>query len=546
MIPVTVRLSNSRVDAHVTSKLSGLSFRSVVPGGYASATFTLQSPLDVSDPMLAAFTRVYVYDGRSGSTLWEGRLAMPGRSSGDSGEVWALTAVGPSAHTLDQVSPLIYIDTRLDRWVRSSLEAAAMPASASVSVANHPHTTAFDAVIVQAGPGVPQAGPGTTIAALYEGFADTGMHIGAIGFSWDVGATTAQWVSELVVGGYPTYATIPFSAAWNVAGGTYFGYVITDFAANMDIAAVRIVKIAGGAAVPTVGDTTWGTFANIRIIGRRFNKAGVLASGGAGMGSTTIYVRASWVVEDLLARMLPQYDGANATLTGNTVDIDQLAYDDPVTPNQVLNDMMALEPSTYWAAWESNAAGKNRFEWSTWPTEVRYEATVEDGFDSPAPTFEIFNKVKVRWRDARGRIKWTTMTQAIPMLDDEGIVREGFIDLGDEAGTSANATLAANNFLIEHRAPSSGGTLTVARPLRDITGARWVAPWEIKPGNLIRVRGIEASRQLDDDTRDGVTVFRIVGVEANGEGQATLELDMFAQTEQRQLANLINKRTRRR
>jgi hypothetical protein len=544
MIPVTVRLSNLNVDAHVTSRLSGLSFRSVVPGGYASATFTLQSPISLNDPMLTAFTRVYIYDGRSGETLWEGRLAMPSRSAGDSGEVWALTAVGPSGHTLDQSAPLVYIDTRLDKWTRSTLEAAAMPAPATVSVGNHPNTSVFDAVICQCGPGVVNT-TGTIAAALYEGFADTGMTIGAIGFSWDAGITSAVWNNELVVGAYPSYSTIPFAATMNIAGGTYVGYVVTDFAAGMDVAAVRIVKTSAGVST-TVGNDLWGTFANIRIIARRMLKDGTLVSGAAGMGSTSVYVRASWVVEDLLGRMLPQYDGANAILTGNTVDINQLVYDDPVTPSQVLDDMMALEPSTYWAAWESNAAGKYRFEWSTWPTTVRYEATVEDGFDSPAPTFEVYNRVRVRYRDARGRIKWLVQTQAIPMLDNEGIIRQGEVNLGDEVGSLGNATLAANNFLAEHRAPSSGGTLTVARPIRDIGMSRWAAPWEIVPGQLIRVRGIEASRALDDDTRDGVTVFRIVSVEPNGEGTATLELDMFTQTEQRQLATLFNKRARRR
>lgn len=545
MIPVSVRLSNSTVDVHITQRLSGLSWRTVVPGGYASASFTLESPISINSPMLAAFTRVYIYDGRNGNTLFEGRLAMPGRSAGDAGEVWSLTAVGPSGHTLDQTAPLVYIDTRLDKWARSNLETNMSP-SATVTAGNHPTTATLDAVVCAYPDGVGIV-TGSRVACLYEGFIGSGMQIGAIGFNWDTGiGNTATWEVQMTVGAYPGYNSIPFIATVNTTGGSYAGWVIDDFVAGMDVASLRLIRTATGGAGTTAGDPFWATFANIRIIGRRMLKSGTLVSGGAGMGSTSVYVRASWVVEDLLGRMLPQYDGANATLTGDTVDIDQLVYDDPVTPSQVLDDMMALEPSTYWAAWESNAAGKYRFEWATWPTTARYEATVEDGFDSPTPTFEVYNQVRVRYRDARGRIKWLSQTQAVPMLDNEGIIRQAEINLGDEVGTLGNATQAANNFLIDHRAPSSSGTLTVARPIRDLIQGRWVAPWEIVPGNLIRVRGIEASRALDDDTRDGVTVFRIVGVEPNGEGTTTLELDMFPQTEQRQLANLVNKRARRR
>ena len=105
MIPVAVRLSNDNVDRHITNRLSGLSWRSVAPGGFASASFSLQQPIDVSDQMLAPYTRVYIYDGRDGSTLWEGRLQQPGRSAGDNGQVWEITAVGGSAHASTTSDP---------------------------------------------------------------------------------------------------------------------------------------------------------------------------------------------------------------------------------------------------------------------------------------------------------------------------------------------------------------------------------------------------------------------------------------------------------
>jgi hypothetical protein len=546
MIPVTVRLSNTTVDVHITNRLaSAPSWRIVVPGGYASATFALQEPIDVNDPMLAAFTRVYIYDGRDGSILFEGRLQLSGRSANDQGEVWALTAIGPSAHTLDQAAPLVYIDTRLEPWQRSNYEGTQQPAGANVSITNHPNTSSFDVVLVQFPSGLPVVNT-SRVAALYDVLVGTGMFLGAVGFSWDSGFTSSLWNAQLGTGNGASYLETPFSAVGNTSGGTFTGWVGTDFPVSRDFAGVRLVNTSAG-SVTISDDLRWISYANIRVIGRRMNSAGTLLTGSAQLLSS-IFVRASWVVGDLLGRMLPQYDGAGwATGATDTIDIDQLAYEDAVTPNQILDDLMQIEPASYWAAWESNALGKYRFEWSNWPTTVRYEASVVDGFDSPAPSFELYNKVQVRYKNTRGVTRTYTATQTITALDNAGIVRMANIDLGDEVGSTTNAAAVAATFLSEHKTPTSGGTLTVARPILDLIGTRSVAPWQIKPGNLIKVRGIEASQDLTGDaTRDGITVFRIVSVEVNSDGVATLELDMFTPTEARAIAEVAKKRTRKR
>jgi hypothetical protein len=545
MIPITVRLSSSKADVHITDKLSGLSWRSIVPGGYASASFSLQSPIDVNDPMLAPFTRVYIYDGRDGAVLWEGRLQMSGRTAGDQGQVWSLTAIGPSSHTSDEISPLVYIDRRLEPWRRSTTEGALMPAACQVTATNHPTTNSLDVILCQFGPGLPVVNS-TRAAAAYDVLVGTGMFFGAIGFSWDAGFTSSTWSAQLGSGVGGTHLETPFSATGNTAGGSFTGWVVTDIPAGRDVAFIRLTNSSAG-AVTITDDIRWIAFSNIRVLGRRVDVNGVSVSGSAGMVSS-FFVHASWVIADLLGRgMLSQFDGPGAEFNAlDTIDIDQLAYEDAVTPNQVLDDLMKLEPAAYWAAWESNAAGKYRFEWSNWPTTPQYEASVIDGFDNPAPTFEMYNKINVRYKDSRGITRVLTKTQVVPALDDEGLVREGYIDLGDEVGSASNANAAADTFLSEHAGPYSVGTLTVARPIMDING-RTVMPWQIVPGKLIRVRGIEASHQITGAaTWDGITVFRIVSVECNSDGVATLELDMFTQTEARAMWVLAKKRNRKR
>jgi hypothetical protein len=547
VIPVSVRLSNSLIDKHITNRISGLSYRSVAPGGFASAQFSLQSPIDANDPLLSPFTRVYIYDGRSAETLWEGRLQMSGKSADDNGQVWALTAAGPAAHTQDETAVLIYIDTQLNRWVKDVLEASNMPATANVAVSTYP-TGTTDGVLCQFGPNTSVNSPNSRASAGYYAFIGSDMEIGAFGYGWDSGFTSTNFAVESIIGAGTTYTNITDGPTANIAGGTDVEWVIDDFTGGKDIVGLRLRRSAGGATV-LADDFWWAFFYSIRVLGRRMTKDGILVSGAAGMGLSSVYVRASWVVEDLLGRLLPQFDGENAAITApDTIDIEQFAYPDGVTPNQVLADLMLLEPASYWAAWESNTDGKYRFEWKNWPTVPRYEASVVDGFNSPTPTFEQYNKVRVRWKDTRSRTKTTVRTGAVTELDDAGVIRTGFVDLGDELGSTANANSVGDNFLAEHKAPTSSGTLTLARPIVDNVNNRRVDPLHIRPGELIRVRGVEATwtTNLAETTRDGVTVFRIVSVEVNSDGEATLELDMFTRSEARVLSEVLKKRERKR
>lgn len=546
MIPITVRLSNSQVDKHITKKVGTPSWRVVVPGGYASASFALESPISINDPLLAPFTKMYIYDSRNGNTLFDGRLQISGRSADEQGEVWALTAIGGSAHTLDQTAPLVYIDAQLGNWMRDVLEAQFIAPSATAGPSTHPRTDNLDALTCTWPQGLSiNSSPSSRVTAAYYGFVGSGMTVGAYFFAYSTTGVNANISTEAASGVSPTYSSIDYASAFDGVGTSVSRYVVDDFPAGRDVVGLRMRRTAGG--LTTLSADTWNAFYGVHILGRRMLKDGTLVSGVAGM-SVISYVRASWVVADLLGRMLPQYDGANAALTAvDTHNFDQLAYSDPVPPNQVLDDLMALEPGSFWAAWESNAAGKYRFEWSTWPTTPQYEASVSDGFSNPAPTFEVYNKVRVRYKDSRAVTRVYPLTQAVPMLDDAGIVREAYIDLGDELGSAANAAQIAANFLNDHKTATSGGTLKVARPIVDLLNARMVMPWEILPGRLIRVRGVEVSADSGSGSlRDGATVFRIVSAEPNGDGTATLELDMFTRTEIRALAEVAKRRNRKR
>lgn len=559
MIPVTVRLANSNTDRHITNILADdPSWRSAAPGGFGTAAFALQKPIDVRDPMLAAFTKVYIYDGRTAETLWEGRLQLPARSADADGQVWSLTALGGASHTSDETRVLIYIDRSHDGWVRDNLEASRIPANATAGSSNHPFNDGLDALVVSLPSGV-QLNTNTEAMVSYQECAGL-QSLGAWGYSYSFGGGgSTNFALEGVTGDNPTFNSIDHSVLLPGVGGSFSTFAHTspsganEFPAGQDILGLRLRRTTGGATPGA--DNLWIAFYDVRVLCRRYMRNGFMGVGSSGMNNSSLYVRASWIVEDLLGRLLRNVydaDGASVDAT-NTVDIDQLAYRDGATAADVLDDLMKIEPSKYWAAWESEWSlthpgnGGYRFEWKTWPTTARYEATVDDGFDATAASAELYNSWTIRWRDNRGRIKITRVTAAVPELDSNNLTRGGFTDLSDEIGSATNATAVATNTLAEHNRQTSSARLTIARPIMDVQNNRVVWPWQIRPGEEIRLRGVEASAttNVTQTTRDGMTVFRIVSVEVN-KGVAQLELDMFTQNEIRALIELRKMRRRRR
>jgi hypothetical protein len=115
-VPLSVRLSVQGRDIHVTDDLADLTFGSTSPGGYDTCTVQLHRSLTFQPAEVNQFARLYVYDGRSAETVWEGRLQDPGRGVSDAGEVYQLVAVGGNAHLSDRTLPYIIIDRLLDKF----------------------------------------------------------------------------------------------------------------------------------------------------------------------------------------------------------------------------------------------------------------------------------------------------------------------------------------------------------------------------------------------------------------------------------------------
>ena len=531
MIPLAVRLEGNQGSKTVTIEVRNLKFRSAIPGGFASAEIQLDRPLHLDSREIELYGTLFIYDGRNGNIVWQGRLEDPGRGATKEGEVWQIRAVGPSAHARDRQVKLIYVERSLERWQRIGAGNAASKGGMDEIILD---ANSIAALQLQAPSGLIIPANWTT-GRWYRDIEEAGQKLAR--FSYDVvnGHITTLWKDEAIVRDSPGGpSTTVFSDNWNTVRFSKAAVVVADFPNGRAMLEIQI-RFAS-ATVPTASDTEWGEFRSIVVRSMLLDAEGNEIT----TGYTQDYILAHEVVKDLLGRLLPLFDGVSASIDETaTTQIDQMAYGDGANPERILADLVELESDFYWAAWEDTGAG-NRFEWRQWPTNVRYETDSKDGFTSPGSGFDVYNRVSVRWRDPIGGIKVEVRTATVPDLDDAGLTREKFIDLADEFGSEVLAQAVGDAFLAEHSSPPNAGTLEVGSPILDLDAGRMVAPWEIRPGHLIRVRDVRPRVDaLNPTERDAVTIFRVVAVDYNADSNiASLELDSRPRTIVRLVAGL--------
>lgn len=527
--PVAVRLKTSRRDRHVTREVRNLKLSSGVNAGFRAADLELDRPLRLDPDDIQEYGDLIVSDTRTAERIWQGRLETPGRGARPDGEVWNVRAVGGAAHARDRTVPLVYVNRSLEPfYVHSASMKKADLSKRDESTQNGalqvfiPRNTVLSA--------------GDVASWRCEIFSEAGMKLARIRTSTISGVGGSDNQLEIVT---RASGTVAKAATSSTSAGSLTALVVTDFTDGDDIFEVRYRRINTGSTVGS--DDFWHWF--YTVIARAMLKD---ASGAdITTGYTTNTVLTHEIVKDLLGRLLSKFDGANASIdTSSTYTIEQLAYLDGVTAEQVLSDLTMFEPKFFWAAWEDRfGTGKHFFEWKQWPTTVAFDASAADGFDSPASAFELYNAVVVRWRDERGQFRRTRRTQTVADLDAAGLTRETRIDIGDELASLANAQRVGDQFLAEHASAPNAGTLTIRRPLLDQGTGRRLLPHELvrhAPGKLVRVRDVVPSIDaLNATDRNGYTVFRIVDAEWDAASNTTtLQLDSRA----RRLSQMVNRR----
>lgn len=577
-VPLGVRFYQiiSSVDRWVTNWVDDVSFRSVVPGGYAGADLTLRVPRglgSLADPdplgfsrLSDLFGRIQIVDLRTMEIAWEGRIEDPARQVEP--DVWQIGALGSMVAATDIERPVWYVDSAADAWNGEADFWGETGAPGDSGGLQYWDNTKDETRRM------------LTSKATLNYFI---LAAGALQrYSW-------RWDSHGYDQPIARFSTTHDGSGPNATQAANFS-VIVGIAAN-PLVDVTEFSVAGGSVKTNVIATSF-TDTNARWIGlgmRRDLGVGDYVPGetardnqvearwwnpvvigvrqdrtGAALVTagnyTTNYVTVPQVVEDVVGRFLvagwhitapntPWSGSVRASDvyidTSDTTQILDLKYPDGTTAADILNELIAtVQTNAYWAIWESAWGASNptedygtrhgfRFEYATWPNNWGYLASTVDGFEGQPNGEDLRNFVFYRYRDSADLNSWHVTTTWLgnamaPELFDGGFTRTVTVSKDDPTNAATAGTLR-DAFLNSRKKALNAGTLNVRRPIQFYDaganswsgGARMLDPWMLKPGKLIRILDATPRTMLDDVRPapnlpnpgiDG-TIFRVVSTD---------------------------------
>lgn len=555
--PLMVRLLSRTGSLNLTGQLlDEVQYGNATPGGYTTAQCKLSRPLDRAALDLAPYTGFEIVDTASGQQLWFGRLEDPGRTSRE--QVWDLNATGWSAHAQDRTQAVSYQDSRMSQFVPFQPQ---LKSGGDVQVGASDSTLEYtEPAMTFAWPKGVQIAAGRALQMQMQTLVPSGQHCAYVRVVHSEGmAGAGLFVLELVGRGGLDVDLVLATATPTTGVVTTAVEIGNQYVTLHTIFELRL-RWTGGTGTLN-NDTTFSVVTETMVQATRMDRWGDELMGASDYDGSGVPAHA--IIEDLLGRFLPAYDRNGSDVdTSITGRVTQLAYEDGTTAQQVLEDLMTLYPTHYWAVWGGDPVAQYglpgyistkgaRFEWQPWPTAVSLDGlnTNLDDFADSGSSAELYNEVTVRWKDAVGRSFATLRTGSSPALTAAGLKRRAFIDLGSQMGNKAQAASIGDAFLLAHAYPSNGGTIKVRRPLRDMASGRLLRPRELRAGVLCRVANLSPQPdELNAAVTDGSTVFRVAAVNYSAKNdEATLTLDSYGRSVARQLAGLQRtvKRTRR-
>jgi hypothetical protein len=567
----------------VTRWVEDLTFRSVVPGGFASATITLHIPRSTQSTVHAdqlgfsrineLFGRVQIVDLRSLEVAWEGRIEDPARKVDPN--TWEIGALGSMVAATDVKRPVFYVDSSLDGWVPNnrigddgSFQTVYRVAwDSSTDTDNNKLVTKYNTNL-----NISDAARQWAWRWASHGYDQaiarfTTTHNGNT-------SNSGQNSSLFVILGINANTQIDKTTFNSSTASTKTNVIGTDYT---DANTRYILFGAFGSStpyLPSSGEVMQITAKDPKVVAVRMDRTGTHLTTAANYPGD--YVTVSQVVEDVVGRFLVGgwYEGGSNTPwpgsvrstdayidTSDTTHILHLIYPDGATAADILNDLAEqVQTNAYWAIWESawkagspgTDFGTNsgfRFEWTKWPNNWGYLATSQDGFEGQPNGDDVWNFVFYRYPDTGDLNQPHVLTSWLtddmtPELLTGGITRAVTVNKSDPTDGGTAGTLG-DAYLASKKKVQNAGTLTVKRPIQfydpgansNSGGGRLVDPWMIRPGKLIRITDLPPRAGSTDmsygataptDALNG-TIFRVVATEyQTSDNSCRLELDQVA------------------
>lgn len=522
-VPLAVRVSNARVDQMITGYIHGsIQFQKADPGGFKSASFVVSQRLGYRSDLIMPYSRIYIMDMQSGDVVFEGDVSHPGRSVSDDGALLEVQVDGGMERLNDWSGPRIYCDSDFTAWARNT---ATSHTAGTVDAGADRGGSGKDSLLVGLSSET-HVETNYRSEAVYSRIAEAGQQLGRINYSWDAGLDSGSWFIRLLVSSPSTVArSNPAALAGATTSAAYVG---PSWTAGATYAFLQFIWTGGSSNTGTT-DVTWASIMDLTVVAYLWLKDGTRRLGSNHNDS----VKATHVIEDLLGDpeiLAPIFDGPNAQLdVGGNVDIKQLIFPDGITPMGILDELMKFEPSCTYMVGPSNPLNdKYSLTWMSRSTTVRYEFIIwTDSYSGGAQSVDQYDQVVSRWRTPIGNLRFTVDTQSIPEMTAVGRHRRYFQDLGQITGNAASASVANQTVMLDHRFPRNGGQIKVQRDVVDLFTGCKVAPYQIEPGYLARVVGVNPSVDtLNNSPRNGSTVCQIVNTSYDSsDNSATVDLD---------------------
>lgn len=534
--PHTVRLDGPAGTLMITRRLSDLAFRSDIESGFAGGSITLKAKISLDE--ISQYENVLIYDGRNGNQVGGGRILTPGRSASSSGDVAKIAFIPEGRASMDAVEkPHTFIDGDDGNWDLTSRTTRRFDASAGTP----PNSSSDDTALVL------EVTEDKTIAVNSELVMTNklltlgGQLLGGLGFTHKSGVALSNWrVRGVAWNGDLSGSVTVIDDPWDTALSSRRKMTVNGDFSNRVVAGISWKRL--NATYPSTEDT-WSSVREpviqALIFGQDRNPITT--------GYTNEYIYAHQCFTDWVAQYCPRLDIENARITPGTFQFTQLSWPGGINGSDMMKEILAIEEGLRWGVYERQRNGRWRVALEPLATAVRYEIPIDDGFDDQSPTDELCNVVYVLWTSPNGKDRTTrvpaTGTATVRGIPD-GEVRSRVLDLGSDVGSTTQAIARGNRELADHAYVPNGGTVTLggSRRVWDIDQQREVAPWEIEPGALCRLRGVFPRPDTLNPAggRNGSTVCRIVSMSwSDSSSQAVLELDSYSYTLRRKIADIV-------
>lgn len=513
-VPLAVRVRNARYDGLITGFIHGsIKFQKSDPGGFKAASFVVSQRLGYRTDLIMPYSRIYIMDKCTGGVVWEGDVSHPGRSVSDDGALLEVLVEGGIERLSDWSGQRIWVDTDKTAWSLTGTATRGAQANNGDDMGG----SGVDAIAL-AFPNSFHVENNYRSEIGYFRCRESFQYIGYINYRWDGGHTSGSpgWLVRCIT---DPPSDLIRSQVLNISGSASSGVNLTG--TDYQRAYLQLIWTSGASNTGTA-DNVWASLMDVVVRSRLYNSDGSWKT--TGYGDT---VPAADVVNDMLGDpvvMGPAFDASTAVVDAGTgYQITQLAYPDGVNAQQVLDQLMLFEQGCTYLVGPSNPANnKYSFKWMARTNNVRYEfITWTDEYSGSAQPVDQYSEVVTRWKTSTGYAKTLVSTQSIPEMTAMGRVRRFFQNLEDTVSDAANATQATATILNDHRFPQNGGTITVAREVVDLYTGRRVQPFEIEPGYLCRIVGINPSRDaLNSSPRNGSTLCRIVATDYDADSHS--------------------------